>query len=182
MLHQNLPVSNRVNLPVAFGATLCRIVDMRKRTKRKVWGLVNPIQHAIEGAAKTSGGDVDRLMIGELSAIESFRTGAAVAEDFYLLKVMTEISAYMAYKEKQAEALMSARLAWRALNAIEERCNNTGRIGCSGPELQALRDIVEWHDAQRSILSRAGYAQSIGKAKEMIVNEQLRAKIFKEEA
>lgn len=182
MLHENLPVSNRVNLPVASGVTLCRIVDMRKRTKRKVWGLVNPIQHAIEGAAKTSGEDVDRLMIGELSAIESFRTGQAVDEDWHLLTVMTEISGFMAYDQKQTDVLKAARQAWKALGDMKERHERTGKWGCTGPELQTLRDIIEWHDAQRSVVTRGGYAQAIYRAKELILNKQLREKIFKESA
>lgn len=47
----------------------------RKKCVRKVWGLVNPIQHAIDGASITPGHLLDRLRLVELSAIARTKPG-----------------------------------------------------------------------------------------------------------
>jgi hypothetical protein len=39
---------------------------MRKRTIRKVWQLIDPIKHAISGAAITPQAERDRLLLREL--------------------------------------------------------------------------------------------------------------------
>lgn len=156
------------------------MVDMRKRTKRKVWGLVNPIQHAIEGAEIRTGEDADRLLLGELSAIESFRLGQATEHDWQLLSVMTAISGLMAYEGRQAEPLSAARSAWKALGEILQRKEKTSKWGCSGPELQILREMIEWHEAQRKTAARSVYESAIFRSKGLLQNKQQREKVFKE--
>lgn len=156
------------------------MVDMRKRTKRKVWGLVNPIQHAIEGAEIPTGKDADRLLLGELSAIESFRLGQANEYDWQLLSVMTAISALMAFEGKQIEPLGAARSAWKALGEILQRKEKTGKWGCSGPELQILREMIEWHEAQRKTAARSVYESAIHRSKGLLQNKQQQEKVFKE--
>ena len=49
---------------------------MRKRCKRKVWNKVNPIAHAIAGAAVVSQSDMNALRVRELAAIEAFASVA----------------------------------------------------------------------------------------------------------
>lgn len=65
----------------------------RKQCRRKVWGLVNPIQHAI-----------DRAQAG--------------------------------------------------LSDAHDRFKATGRMGLSGPAIQAMRDLAEYHDLQRQFHRR----------------------------
>ena len=48
----------------------------RKKCRRKVWNTnVNPIAHAIAGAAITDTASLDKLRMQELSAIEAFAKG-----------------------------------------------------------------------------------------------------------
>lgn len=42
---------------------------MRKKCRRKVWALVNPIQHAIEGAAITPEDKLNQLQLREMAAV-----------------------------------------------------------------------------------------------------------------
>ena len=180
-VHHFLPVSNRVNLPVAIGVVFCTIVDMRKRTKRKVWALVNPIQHAIEGAAITPKDKADTLDRGELVAIESLRIGRAEEVDVHLLSVMTAVSALMAYEGKGVEVLPAARLAWRSLQAIEERQKRTGKWGCTGPEFQSLKDVYQYHDLQRQSVSRSVYESAIFRSKGVLQDPVRRRKVLESE-
>ena len=45
---------------------------MRKHTRRKVWQLVNPIEHAILGAQVTHQKSLDALQLRELSSPVSY--------------------------------------------------------------------------------------------------------------
>lgn len=151
---------------------------MRKRTKRKVWGLINPISMAVEGAAVSEGSQVERLRMGELSALESFRIGKAVESDWHLLSVMTSISALMAYEMKTPEPLAAARRAQKALDSIEERFKRTGRWGTSGEELNALREMYEYHDAQRTGVARSVYESAIFRSKGVLQDPVRRQKVL----
>lgn len=79
----------------------------RKKCVRKVWGLVNPIQHAI-----------DRAQAG--------------------------------------------------LSDAHDRFKATGRMGLSGPAIQAMRDLAEYHDLQRQSISRGEYERWIRKTADRI--------------
>lgn len=55
----------------------------RKHCKRKVWSTaINPIQHAIEGAAITSEALLNQLRARELAAVEACRTGSATLQEW----------------------------------------------------------------------------------------------------
>lgn len=133
----------------------------RKRTKRKVYALINPIAHAIAGAAITDTASLDKLRMRELSAIESFRTGTAEKEDWMALADMTNIAETMAEDGIGPEALEPCRKAQEALSEAHQRHNDTGRLGITGPQLEALRDAYAFHDLQRLSISRSRYEQAI---------------------
>ena len=157
------------------------MVGMRKRTKRKVWALVNPIQHAIEGAAITPKSKADTLDRGELVAIESLRIGRAEEVDVQLLSVMTAVSALMAYEGKGVEALPAARLAWQSLQSIEERHKRTGIWGCTVPELQSLKDVYQYHDLQRQSVALSVYESAIFRSKGVLQDPVRRRKVLESE-
>lgn len=81
---------------------------MRKRTRRKVWSVVNPVMHAIEGAALIPQKELDALRLRELAALEAFRVGKAGLEEWH------DITAYMKLCEVLAEdgGGSSARAGW----------------------------------------------------------------------
>jgi|GEM_PF-3833829 len=55
------------------------------------------------------------------------------------------------------------RLMWPLLTAFSKSLQwpVDGRMGLSGPGLQALREVIGWHDAQRSSIARSRYEQAI---------------------
>jgi hypothetical protein len=134
---------------------------MRKRTKRKIFALVNPLTHAIEGAAITDTRALDRLRIMELSALEAFRTGAAVKSDWDTLANLMNLTETMAREGIGPEALPVCERAQTALVAAWDRHHASGRMGLDGPGLQALRELAEYHDAQRTSISRSKYEECI---------------------
>lgn len=134
---------------------------MRKRTRRRVYALVNPIELAIAGAAITDTRLLDQLRIRELSALEAFRTGQAGRQDWRDLADMLNIAETMARSGIGPEVLPVCDRAQQALAAAHARHQAHGRPGVDGTGLQALRELAEYHDLQRASVSRAEYERAI---------------------
>ena len=130
---------------------------MRKQCKRKVWALVNPIDHAITGASITAEIDLDRLRMIELSAIESFRMGKATEDEWIQLVVMLNLAEVMG---DDSGTILAAQEALRQAN---RRKSEGKTLGLTGPELEALRKAYAVHEQQRTGISRKEYEESIRK-------------------
>ena len=140
----------------------------RKKCVRKVWGLVNPIQHAIDGASITPDHLLDRLRLVELSAIESFTKGQATVEDWKSLADLLNVAETMSRGGVGPEVLEACERAQDGLSDAHDRFKITGRMGLSGPAIQAMRDLAEYHDLQRSSISRGEYERWIVKTRNQI--------------
>jgi hypothetical protein len=134
---------------------------MRKRCIRRVYQLVNPITLAVQGAAITPQKALDMLRLRELSAIESFRAGSAEVSDWRTLADLVNLTETMATEGVGHDALPTCHAAQAALERAHDRREATGHFGIDGPGLQALRELYEWHDAQRSAIARSRYEQLI---------------------
>lgn len=144
---------------------------MRKRTKRTVYKLIDPINHAITGAHITQPELLDKLRLGELSSIEAFRIGKATKEDWHTINDMANISETMARNGLGIEALEAAELAHEHLKDAFDRFKRTGKLGISGPALQAFRECFEYHDLQRMSIPRSQYEDMIRKTRERIISK-----------
>lgn len=149
---------------------------MRKRTKRQVWKLINPVNHAILGAAITQEHLLDQLRLRELAALESMTKGSGTRVEWQELTDMLNVCEMMAMQGIGPEALPYCQAAQDALMQAARRYESTHKMGLSGPGIQALREVYEYHDLQRRSVSRSLYEQMIvktrhritGKAKEVI--------------
>ena len=130
---------------------------MRKHTKRKVWPLINPLIHAMQGAAITPDTQLNEVRLRELSAIEAFAKGQATEQEYSDLAAMLNLCQTMGGSD---DACVEARMA---LKDAQARFKTTGRWGMTGPGLQALRVLYAHHDAQRKEVSRSSYEQAISK-------------------
>lgn len=140
----------------------------RKRTRRKHFALVNPIEHAIAGAAITDGSLLDKLRVRELSAIEAFRTGRATAQEWRDLADLLNICETLATDGIGPEAMEPCQRAQDALGEAHRRLQEHGRLAMTGPELQALRDAYDYADLQRISISRLRYEQAIKRTADRI--------------
>ena len=59
------------------------------------------------------------------------------------------------------EALPICKAAEDELIKAAVRFEQTGRMGLSGPGINALREVIEYHDAQRASISRSEYKRLI---------------------
>jgi hypothetical protein len=134
---------------------------MKKRCVRKVWALVNPIDMAIQGASITPRAMLDHLHLRELSSLEAFARGGAGLQEWHDMAAVNNLTQTLASLHIGAEALPDCQKAEAALIEAAARYQATGRMGLSGPGLQALREVIGWHDAQRSSIARSKYEQAI---------------------
>ena len=151
---------------------------MKKTCKRRHYALVDPIRMAIEGAGITEAGPLDRLRMLELSAIESFARGQATPADWRSVADFLNIAETMAKGGVGPEALQACAEVDAALSAAHARHAATGRLGMTGPQLVALRELHAWHDLQRTAIARSEYEKWIQKTANKVRSAHPSVKVF----
>jgi hypothetical protein len=136
-------------------------LPMRKNCKRKHWPLVNTILHASEGAAVIEDKQLLTLRNRELSAIYQFETHTATLQEFSDMCAMLGVAETMAKEGIGAEVLPACELAQAALIKLKTRFEKWHKFDAQKSEVQALRELYEWHDLQRKSVSRSEYDRMI---------------------
>jgi hypothetical protein len=141
---------------------------MKKRTKRKVWNLIDPITHAIVGAAITHREKLDKLRMLEYSALEAITKGNGTVQDWRTLVDVLNLSEMMGRGGIGPEVLPVCEKAQKALHEAALRFEKTKKLGLSGEGIQAIRDLIEFADLQQSSISRSEFEKYIKKTKDYI--------------
>jgi hypothetical protein len=137
---------------------------MRKRTKRKVWALIDPTQHAIIGASITHREKLDKLRMLEYSALEAMTKGHGTVTDWRTLVDVLNLSEMMARNGIGKDEVMPiCQKAQDALHQAAERYQSTMKMGLSGQGIQAVRDLIEYADLQQSSIPRSEFERYIQK-------------------
>jgi hypothetical protein len=142
----------------------------RKATRRKHWELIDPIKHAIAGACITSNSHLDKLRIRELAAIDAFSKGCATLQNWQDMADLMNISETMGLSGIGPEALPACEAVQDMLQHSATRFEATGKMGTTGPGLQALRDLYEYSDLQRTSIPRSEYEKMIQKTVNRLKN------------
>lgn len=137
---------------------------MRKKCKRKVWSTsINPLAHAIAGAAVADNAALDKLRLCELSAIDAMTKGMGTPHDWRWLADVLNIAETMAKHGIGPEVLPYCEDAQKALLEAKERFDKTGKMGLSGTGIKAIKELWEYHDLQRTSVARSEYERMIQK-------------------
>ena len=141
---------------------------MRKRTKRKMWNLIDPITHAIVGAAITHRDKLDKLRILEYSALEAITKGQGTVADWRTLVDILNISEMMGKNGVGPEVLPICEKAQESLHKAAMRYQETMRMGLDGEGIKACRELIEYADLQQGSISRSEFERYIQKTKDHI--------------
>jgi len=142
---------------------------MRKQTKRKVWALIDPIQHGIIGASITHRDKLDKLRMMEYSALEAMTKGQGTIHDWRTLVDVLNLSETMARNGIGKDEVMPVcQKAQDALHEAAERYQKTMSMGLSGVGIQAVRELIAFADLQQSSISRSEFEKYIKKTKDYI--------------
>ena len=103
---------------------------MRKKCKRRVWSTnINPVAHAIAGAAVPDKQSLDKLRICELSAIDAMTKGMGTTEDWRWLADIVNIAEMMGKAGIGPEVLPYCKEAQNELLKAAERYQSTKKNG-----------------------------------------------------
>jgi hypothetical protein len=141
---------------------------MRKRTKRKMWNLIDPITHAIVGAAITQRGKLDKLRTLEYSALDSMTKGSGTVTDWRTLVDVLNLAEIMGKNGVGPEVLPICQTAQDSLHKAAMRYQETFRMGLDGQGIKAIRDLIEYADLQQSSIPRSEFERYIQKTKDHI--------------
>ena len=144
---------------------------MRKRCRRKVWSTeINPVAHAIAGAAITTRSQLNDLRAREYSALDEMVNGRGTLEHWNTLKDLLNLSETMARSGIGIEVLEVCQKAQDALVECGKYFEKTGHFCFSGPGIQAMRDLIEYADLQQSSISRSELERYIEKTRNYIMS------------
>ena len=141
---------------------------MRKRTKRKIWNLIDPITHGIVGAAITQRDKLDKLRMLEYSALEAITKGNGTIHDWRVLVDVLNLSECMARGGIGPEVLPVCQKAQEGLHKAAIRYQETLQLGLDGQTIQACRDLIQFADLQQGSISRSEFERYIQKTKDYI--------------
>ena len=141
---------------------------MRKRTKRKVWNLIDPLTHAIVGAAITQRDKLDKLRTLEYAALDAITRGKGTITDWRTLVDVLNLSEVMGKSGIGPEVLPICEKAQESLHKAAMRFQETKKMGLDGQGIQAIRDLIEYADLQQSSISRSEFERYIKKTKDYI--------------
>jgi hypothetical protein len=141
---------------------------MRKRTKRKVWNLIDPITHSIVGAAITQRDKLDKLRLLEYSALDALIKGSGTVQDWRTLVDVLNLSEMMGKNGVGPEVLPICQTAQESLHKAALRYEETKKMGLDGVGIQAIRDLIEFADLQQGSISRSEFERYIQKTKDYI--------------
>ena len=141
---------------------------MRKRTKRKIRNLIDPITHGIVGAAITQRDKLDKLRMLEYSALEAITKGQGTVADWRTLVDVLNLSEMMGKHGVGPEVLPICQKAQEGLHKAAIRYQETLRMGLDGQGIKACRDLIEYADLQQGSISRSEFERYIQKTKDYI--------------
>ena len=141
---------------------------MRKRTKRKMWNLIDPIQHGIIGASITQRDKMDKLRMLEYSALDSMTKGSGTITDWRTLVDVLNLAEMMGKSGVGPEVLPICEKAQTSLYKAALRFQDTKKMGLDGQGIKAIRDLIEYADLQQSSISRGEFEKYIQKTKNYI--------------
>ena len=133
-----------------------------------MWNLIDPITHAIVGAAITHRDKLDKLRMLEYSALEAITKGQGTVADWRTLVDILNISEMMGKNGVGPEVLPICEKAQASLHKAAMRYQETMRMGLDGEGIKAIRELIEYADLQQGSISRSEFERYIQKTKDHI--------------
>ena len=142
--------------------------EMRKKTKRKHWALLDCVSHAIVGAAITHRERLDKLRLLEYSALDAMIKGQGTVQDWRTLVDVMNLAEMMGKSGIGPEVLPICEKAQESLHKAAMRYQETMRMGLDGVGIQAIRELIEYADLQQASIPRSEFEKYIQKTKNYI--------------
>jgi len=129
---------------------------MKKKCRRKVYQLINPIAHAIEGACVTEDKHLELLKAHELKMLNALSSDDGL-RGYYGLCELLGCAETMAKAGIGPEVLEPCANAQNVLIKLHTRFKRWNKWEITPSEKQTLIDLMEWHHLQRTSVARSEY-------------------------
>ena len=120
------------------------------------------------GASVTDDESLEILRKKERDSMEAFRSGAAKPSDWNNINAVVQLAESMAAANIGPEVMVHVKIAEMHLIDAHDRYKRIGKMGSTGPGLQSFQDIIEYHELQRTAVSRSVYESHIKRVTDMI--------------
>jgi hypothetical protein len=137
-----------------------------------------PVTHAIVGASITDEESLEILRKKENGSMEAFRNGAATPHDWNNINAVVQLAKSMAAANIGPEVMVHVKIAEMHLIDAHDRYKRIGKMGSTGPGLQSFQDIIEYHELQRTAVSRSVYESHIKRVTDMIRSKSPKIKFL----
>jgi hypothetical protein len=137
-----------------------------------------PVTHAIVGASITDEESLEILRKKENGSMEAFRNGAATPHDWNNINAVVQLAESMAAANIGPEVMVHVKIAEMHLIDAHDRYKRIGKMGSTGPGLQSFQDIIEYHELQRTAVSRSVYERHIKRVTDMIRSKSPKIKFL----
>ena len=127
-----------------------------------------PVTHAMVGAAITDKESLDILRKKEDDSLAAFRAGTATKHDWNNINSVVRLAESMATADIGPEVMVHVKIAEMHLLDAQERFKRIGKMGSTALGLQSFQDIIEYHELQRTSVSRSVYEKHIKRVTDMI--------------
>lgn len=152
---------------------------MRKQTRRKIWDTsINPVMHAMVGASITDDETLNVARKKEADSLKAFKTGTATKQDWNNINAVVRLAESMADANIGPEVMVHVKIAEMHLIDARERYERIGKMGSTGPGLQAFQDIIEYHELQRTSVARSVYEKHIKRVTDLIRSKSSKVKFL----
>lgn len=134
---------------------------MKKKCNRKVWVLLDPLAHVLDGIKVTPTDLLNTLHVRELSALDAMVHGHGDLQCWSDLVAVMNVCEHMALNGVGHEAMDACKKMQVEMLSAAKRFEKNGRMGLTAVGINAARDVIEYHDLQRKSISRAEYDRHI---------------------
>jgi len=141
----------------------------RKKYRPKL-NLKDPVGYLIEGlqSIRSKGRILLELQVKNSSAMTSLMRGGATRRELGVLIEMSNVAEALqvgGFGAQYKEVAIQGRMA---LIAITDRATRVGKLVPAGPDIAALNDLMELHDAQMDVITVKDLQRAIAYATDQI--------------
>ena len=144
---------------------------MRKKCRRKVWSTnINPVAHAIAGAAITTPEVLSKIRMAEYNALDTVIKGEGTTAHWQILANMLNVAECMAEAGIGPEVLPICEKAQKSLIKAAEYYGKHRRLILDADGIKSMRELIEYADLQQQSVSRAEFERFIEKTRNKILS------------
>lgn len=121
---------------------------MRKKTRRKIWSICNPIDIAMHKASLVSTETSNEIMDIERESLGRFKEGTADLNDWNILASLTNMSEVMASDGVGPEVLVYSKSAQLALKRSAAFYKKSGKFLLDANGIYSFDELIEYAHLQ----------------------------------